>query len=112
MIFYSPAYFEERKGKIDAVIAVMDEWFWAIENGTSDKRRPDPKGIRYSKEDVDTLIKHIDDFTEREYTMHPTYRNFVGKTHPAGFGRLKGASREAFVQAIRKVKAEQFQNQE
>jgi hypothetical protein len=95
------------------VIKVMDEWFWAIENGTAQKRRPDPQGQRYTEEEVDAFIKGIDDEFEHQINSAAKYHAETGLVTkgkpidlPPEFNRLKGASREAFMQAIKKAKQE------
>ena len=86
---------------IDAVISVMDEWFWAIEDGKANKRFPDPEGVAVSKEDADNIIAYIDWEIKREVTSSTHYFGVEhGMDVPADFNRLKGQARIAFAQAL------------
>lgn len=105
----------DRLSRNKKVIDALERWFWAIENGTSDKWYPDPKGQRYSQEEVDRFVKMIDWEFEFELLNHPDYHAREGqKTRgipmelPPEFNRLTGASREAFVQDIKRVAEEAF----
>lgn len=101
-----------RKG-IDIVVKQLDKWFLAIEDGSTRNRVPDINGRRYDKEYVDTFIKTIDDYIEKEIESSKAYHEGTG-IHtrgkpinlPADFNRLAGAAREAFVQDINNVMQE------
>jgi len=90
------------------VIDVMEDWFQAIEAGTANKRLPDISGTRYTKEEVDDFIDRIDKFFESELSHHADYHARIGirtsgvpMNVPPEFNRLRGAAREAFMQALR-----------
>ena len=92
---------------IQEVIAVYEDWFQAIEDGTASQRLPDPNGKRFSTKEVDDFINTIDQLFEYEVRMNSDYHGRVGMqtrgkpmNHPADFNRLEGASREAFMQDI------------
>lgn len=92
------------------VIAVMEKWFWRIEDGTSKTCFPDIHGERFTKEYVDKVIKCIDDYVIEELTRSASYHANTGMetkgkpiNRPSDFNRLEGASREAFVQDVIKT---------
>jgi len=92
------------KGLIEAVINCMDDWFWAIEDGTASKRMPDPSGKRYSKEEVDKTIGILDwefqNELQGQFGAPRPYWTSQGMDMPPDFNRLQGMSREAFVQRM------------
>jgi hypothetical protein len=94
-------------GDIQEVIAILEDWFLAIENGTASKRLPDPLGKRYDKDAVNIFIESIEGVFTFELAHHASYHDEIGirtrgkgMTNPPDFNRLIGASREAFMQAI------------
>ena len=87
------------------VIAVMEEWFWAIEDGSANLRMPDL--TKPLPDRVDEIIKVIDDRINYEIEFSSYYFRDVGmetKEKPidigADFCRLQGLSRDAFVQDV------------
>ncbi len=98
--------------KAQRIIDILDEWFWAIENGTANRRRPDPDGQRYDADYVDNFIRTVDEFFKDELRRNARYwRGEVIKKPdlksgkpidiPPEFNRLEGAAREAFVQEVK-----------
>jgi hypothetical protein len=94
---------------VNIVMDAMDDWFWAIESGTAGKRSPDPSGQRYSKAQVDAFIKQIDNEFEYEIDNYSSYHQARGMSIVPDFNRLKGQSREAFMQTMKKVKGDAFE---
>lgn len=101
------AYDREPSLQAQAVIGVMEDWFWAIENGTAQLRLPNPEGLQVSHEGVENIIRTIDEFFAEEFRRNPGWWARVGKETKGKpidmlpeFNRLQGASREAFVQAL------------
>jgi hypothetical protein len=85
---------------IEAVIQVLDNWFWMIEDGTAQKRFPNPKN-KIPKKEVDEVISYIDKEIDYEVTQHTAYFGDGRGIHEkADFRRLKGTAREAFVQDV------------
>lgn len=118
-MFYDPdqweEYYEEHYGSsmdTQKVIDVLEEWFWAIEDGSANQRMPDPDGEKISAGRIDALIDTIDKFIEGQVTYSAVYFANKGKetkgkpmNEPAEFNRLEGAAREAFAQDVfRKIK--------
>jgi hypothetical protein len=101
-----------RAERVQRIIDILDDWFWAMENGTANDRLPDPDGAHYSEEYIDGFIRLIDGFFENELRKHarywqgkdfqkPTLKHGKAIDIPPDFNRLKGLSREAFVQEIK-----------
>lgn len=91
---------------VEEVIQIMDRWFWELEDGLTDNKFPDdPDGIEVSEEEANRVIRYIDAETMYEARFHP---DFFGKqrgiTARAGFERLRGPARIAFVQEILEAK--------
>ena len=100
---------EPEQSDAQFVIDVMEEWFVAIEDGSANLRYPDPLGVRYTEVEADAFVKLVDDFYEDEVVGHYSYWQSIGlkskgKSIDAtpDFKRLEGASREAFMQDIKK----------
>jgi len=89
--------------KVDAIIALLDDWFWMIEDGVTDKRLPNPVGRKVTTEEADRLIKHLDDDAAKE-VHNSGYWEKRNIDLPPDFNRLKGLSRIAFAQAILEAK--------
>ena len=95
---------------VKRVIACLQEWFNAIEDGTANDRLPDPNGRRFTEKETEEFIKVIDDYTEWEVTQHKDYHGRQGIVMtgvpmdlPTTFYELEGASREAFMQDVKEV---------
>lgn len=87
------------------VRAVWCEWFDALENGTANKRQPDPTnlntpdGRRITQGRADIFIEELEaDF----YIENKRWRG-LGKDAGPGFDRLEPHARIAFMQAIWRV---------
>lgn len=93
----------------DKTIALLEDWFRAIENGTSDERMPDLTGKRFDEATVNLFIGMIDTYFEGQilYTEYFHRRGMETKGKiidmPVSFNRLKGLSREAFMQQLKEV---------
>ena len=103
-----PAPDTEVQRVTDLTITVMEEWHQAILDGTAHWRLPDPAGERYDEEHVDRVIHVVMQYFENELVHSPGYHKMAGirsRGVPMDampqFDRLEGASREAFVQAVK-----------
>ena len=103
-----PPVDEEIQRVTDCTIAVMEEWHQAILDGTAHWRLPDPAGKRYEEEHVDRVIEVTMRYFRTELAHSAGYHAKVGvhsrgvpMDQPPLFEQLEGASREAFVQAVK-----------
>ncbi len=85
----------------EAIIDVMDEWFWAIEDGSANQRTPDLDGRRFSEQECDELIHLIDDYSDAQLALG--WGKNKGIDVGPGFERLEGSAREAFTQDVYRV---------
>jgi hypothetical protein len=88
------------------IIDVLQEWFQALEQGTADTRMPDP-AYRWRRhcpsiEEIDTLIREIDQYIEREWRNWGKARGFEA---PAELWRLAPPARLALMQDLDQVLA-------
>lgn len=83
--------------------ALLQEWFAAMEDGSSDRRLPDPQhpsGI--TPEQADALVKALDDGFERELRLWANKDGVDGGPFVAGpeFHRLAMSQRLALAQQL------------
>jgi len=101
---------------VAAVIAVLEDWYQAIEEGTANKRMPNPTARRFSDAECAKLLRIIDEYIQWELDFHPAYwshysPNRVDKlaiSAPAQMYRIEGNAREAFAQDVDKKLKEIF----
>jgi hypothetical protein len=102
---FSTPLFPSGDEAVDAVINIMDRWFWDIEDGRADNRFPSPNGLQVTMDEADEIISFIDKEISYEVNTHTNYFGDArGMDMPADFNRLKGLSRIAFVQEILEAK--------
>lgn len=98
---------------VNRVIEVMEEWAWAVEDGTANNRLPNPSDTPIPEKEVNTVIAWIDECLEYEIKTQKVYFGEKRQIyHPWDFNRLKGASRMAFVQALKKAKNDERHSRE
>jgi hypothetical protein len=104
------------------IILYLEAAYQAIQNGSAQKWMPIPYGKQYSTEEVDKVIKTIDDYLEWEVNVHaPGYWRGTAMynasllfirdkpiEYPADFNRLQGGARAAFVQGLKRKLEEVF----
>ena len=89
-----------------AVCAVLEDWFWAMEDGLADLRLPDPAYVRpggkppWTGEDVDRIIAAIDEEYGKEFATSGAWARIAGCNAGPGFERLAPAQRLALVQQL------------
>ena len=89
---------------VAAVISLLDDWLFAIEDGTVYLRQPDHNYVRcsgkplWTEEELDKLIRDIDAEIDIEVTRAPG--TAVGAKAGPGFHRLAVPQRLALVQAL------------
>ncbi len=96
---------------VKKTIDVMEDWFQAIEAGIANDRMPNRTDKRYDSSKCDRIIRKIDTYFQGQVDNHPVYFHPKGiktkgvpMTENAGFERLEGGAREAFVQDLLAIK--------
>jgi len=90
---------------MEPIIQLMDNWFWAIEDGSAQRRVPDVNGERYPEWRVNSFIRDLDYYCSYQISASPHYFTTErGIDVPPEFDRLQGAAREAFMQALKLAK--------
>ena len=85
-----------------AIIALLEEWFWAIESGTANNRYPG-LDCSVSQEKADNLVEIIEGFIEEEIKTHPSHWARKGKDAPPDFRRLAPHARRAMAEQLVEV---------
>lgn len=89
---------------VAAVILLLEEWVYALDNGTVNFWMPDPAYVRphgqelWTEDQLDTLIRNIDAEIDQEVTRQPG--TSVGAKAGPGFHRLALVQRLALAQAL------------
>lgn len=107
-----------------ATIAVLEDWFQALEDGTAEYRFPDPRFVRpskpplseeeytqkplppYTDEDVDRIVAAIDEEIQGEIARNTTHWRAKGIQTDSGFLRLGPLQRRALVEELARVAAQ------
>jgi hypothetical protein len=90
---------------IAATVAVLEDWYLAIENGTVQYRFPGGASS-YSDEDIDRIIAAIDEEIDGEIERNKPHWSAKGIFRGSGFVRLASLQKRALVEDVaRAVKA-------
>jgi hypothetical protein len=86
------------------LIDVLEEWLNAIWDGTANDRLPSADyEADINPDDADTLISEIMDWYNEEFDLNRRYWNGKGIYEIPDFTQIKGKSRLAFVQDLRRT---------
>ena len=100
------------KDDVRAVVWVLEDWFWAMEEGTAEDRQPDPyyidpAGKVWIDSLVEDLIKRVDDYFTlqvKSWANPAAYNvNKVGADAGPDFGRLGMNQKYALMQDLQRA---------
>lgn len=101
----------------ERTIAILQDWFQALENGTAEYRNPDPRFVRpndkppYTDEEVDRVIAALDEEIDGEIQRNKSHWAAKGIQIGSAFARLAPLQRRALVEDLARVVA-QWQREE
>lgn len=89
---------------IAATVAVLEDWYLAIENGTVQYRFPGGTSS-YSDEDIDRIIAAIDEEIDGEIERNKPHWSAKGIYRGSGFVRLAQLQKRALVEDVARAVA-------
>jgi hypothetical protein len=91
----------EKRRKNAEILKVIEKWFWRVVRGGANTYEPDLKGKIYTKEQVDKILKELDEDARGEIEAHTWYWSQRGiKTFPSFNEELQGGARLAMAQDL------------
>ncbi len=87
-----------------ATVAVLEDWYLAMESGAAQYRFPGGAGS-YTDEDIDRIIEAIDEEIDGEIDRNKPHWNAKGIYRGSGFIRLERLQRRALVEDVARAVA-------